>query len=84
MRSPAAEVHIDAPLVEALLSAQLPELTGEVRIVASGWDNVIARLGDDLCVRMPRRALSAPLVQHEADWAWACPSTGSGSVGAWA
>lgn len=35
--------------------------------MANGWDNVIARLGRDLCVRMPR-ALSAPLVQHEADW----------------
>lgn len=34
----------------------------------SGWDNVIARLGNNLCVRLPRRALSAPLVQHEADW----------------
>ncbi len=68
MRSPPAEVDIDAPLIEALLHDQFPELTGEVRIVANGWDNVIARLGDDLCVRMPRRELSAPLAQHEADW----------------
>jgi aminoglycoside phosphotransferase (APT) family kinase protein len=68
MRSPAAEVDIDVALIAALLRNQLPELRGEVRIVASGWDNVIARVGDDLCVRMPRRALSAPLVQHEASW----------------
>jgi aminoglycoside phosphotransferase (APT) family kinase protein len=68
MRSPPAEVEIDARLVSALLRDQFPELTGEVRVVARGWDNVIARVGDELCVRMPRRALSAPLVQHEADW----------------
>lgn len=68
MRSPPAEVDIDAGLVEALLRDQFPRLAGRVRIVASGWDNVIARLGDDLCVRLPRRTLAAPLVQHEADW----------------
>lgn len=68
MQSPAAEVAIDEALIEALLRDQFPELTGEVLIVANGWDNVIARLGTRLCVRMPRRVLSAPLVQHEADW----------------
>lgn len=68
MRTPPAEVDIDVALIDALVREQFPELAGEVRLVASGWDNVIARLGDDLCVRMPRRALSAPLVQHEAEW----------------
>lgn len=68
MSSPPAEVDVDAVLIEALLHQQLPELAGPVRVVANGWDNVVARLGDDRCVRVPRRALSAPLVQHEADW----------------
>lgn len=68
MSTPPAEVDVDAALITALVQDQLPELAGEVRIVANGWDNVIARLGDELCVRVPRRALSAPLVQHEADW----------------
>lgn len=68
MSSPAAEVDVDAELIEALLRAQFPALAGDVRVVANGWDNVIARVGDELCVRMPRRTLSAPLVQHEADW----------------
>ncbi|SDS57320.1 Predicted kinase, aminoglycoside phosphotransferase (APT) family [Friedmanniella luteola] len=68
MRTPPAEVEVDVELVETLLRSQFPAVTGEVRIVASGWDNVIARVGPDLCVRMPRRALSAPLVQHEAEW----------------
>ncbi len=68
MGTPPAEVDIDVALIEALLRSQFPALAGPVRIVANGWDNVIARLGPDLCVRLPRRALSAPLVQHEADW----------------
>lgn len=68
MRTPPAELEVDAGLVEALLGDQLPDLVGAVRVVASGWDNVVARVGDDLCVRVPRRALAAPLVQHEADW----------------
>lgn len=68
MPSPPAEVDVSVALIEALVQEQFPELVGRVEIVASGWDNVIARLGHDLCVRMPRRLLSAPLVQHEADW----------------
>jgi len=68
MRTPPTEVDVDAALIEALLQDQFPALRGQVRVVASGWDNVIARVGDDLCVRLPRRELSAPLVQHEADW----------------
>jgi aminoglycoside phosphotransferase (APT) family kinase protein len=68
VRTPAAEMDVDAALVVALLHDQLPGLTGEVRVVANGWDNVIARVGDALCVRIPRRALAAPLVQQEAAW----------------
>lgn len=68
VRSPPAEITIDVALIESLLRSQFPDLAGELRVVAQGWDNVIARLGADLCVRLPRRALSAPLVQHEADW----------------
>ncbi len=68
MRSPPAEVDISPALIDALLRDQFPALAGEVRVVGSGWDNVIARLGPNLCVRMPRRALSASLVQREAEW----------------
>lgn len=68
MPSPSAEVDLDEALITALLRDALPALAGPVEIVANGWDNVIARVGVDLCVRMPRRSLSAPLVQHEADW----------------
>lgn len=39
-----------------------------MRIVANGWDNVIARLGDDLAMRLPRRAAAAELVRNEQAW----------------
>ena len=69
MATPAAEIDIDAPLVEALLASQCPELAHlPVRVVANGWDNTIARVGDDWLVRLPRRAASAPLVENEQRW----------------
>jgi aminoglycoside phosphotransferase (APT) family kinase protein len=36
--------------------------------VAEGWDNVLFRLGPELAVRVPRRAASAPLIEHEQRW----------------
>jgi aminoglycoside phosphotransferase (APT) family kinase protein len=67
--TPAAEVEIDEALVGALVAAQHPVAADvPVRIVANGWDNVIARLGDDLMVRLPRRAASAALIEHEQRW----------------
>lgn len=52
-----------------LLLAQHSDLAElPLRVVAAGWDNVLARLGDDLVVRLPRRALAAELVAHEQRW----------------
>jgi aminoglycoside phosphotransferase (APT) family kinase protein len=66
---PAAEIAIDEALIRRLLRAQHPDLAERrLRIVASGWDNVLARLGTDLVVRLPRRALAATLVAHEQRW----------------
>jgi len=63
---PAAEIDVDVPLTRALLAEQHPDLAGRpLEIVANGWDNVMVRLGDDLAVRLPRRALAAPLLEHE-------------------
>lgn len=68
MDTPPAEVEIREGLIEALVAAQHADLLGEVRIVASGWDNVVARLGDDYAVRLPRREVAVPLIRNEARW----------------
>jgi aminoglycoside phosphotransferase (APT) family kinase protein len=66
---PAAEHAVDTELVRGLLADQHPELAAlPLRKIASGWDNVIYRLGDAHCVRLPRRQLGADLVVHEQTW----------------
>jgi aminoglycoside phosphotransferase (APT) family kinase protein len=64
--SPVAERSLDESGVRGLLRDAAPELADlPLRLVAEGWDNAIWRLGDELAVRLPRRALSAPLIAHE-------------------
>lgn len=66
---PAAEVAIDEALVRALLVDQHPDLAGlDLAVQPSGWDNAVVRIGPDLVARLPRRALSVPLVEHEQRW----------------
>ena len=66
---PPAEVPIDIALVRALLEEQQPDLAEFPLVEAGeGWDNRIFRLGGDLAVRLPRRAISAPLMEHEQRW----------------
>jgi len=58
--TPAAEVQIDESLVRALIQAQHPEFaTLDVTPIDTGWDNAIFRLGTELAVRLPRRAVAA-------------------------
>jgi aminoglycoside phosphotransferase (APT) family kinase protein len=67
--TPAAEVAIDDALVTALLADQHPDLVHlPLRLVASGWDNLIFRLGEALAVRLPRRAVAAELILNEQRW----------------
>jgi len=66
--TPPAEVSIDAALVTRLIAAQRPSLLAPVSWLSSGWDNELFRLGDDYVVRMPRRALAVPLIEHEQRW----------------
>jgi len=69
MATPAAEVEVTEGLVRALLREQHPDLADLALVeVASGWDNLIYRLGDALSVRLPRRATSAVLIEHEQRW----------------
>ena len=66
---PAAEVEVDEGLVRSLLAEQHPDLADlALTPLAFGWDNAVLRLGDDLVVRLPRRAMAAPLVEHEQRW----------------
>ena len=66
---PEAEVDVDTDLVGALLREQHPGLAGlPRRVLASGWDNVLVRIGTGLLARLPRRAAAARLVEHEQTW----------------
>jgi len=66
---PAAEVSVSPELVRRLLAAQQPDLAHlPVRLMAHGWDNIMYRLGDELAVRLPRRAAAARLIVHEQRW----------------
>ena len=68
-RTPDAEVLIDAALVKALLREQHPELADlPLRPADSGFDNAMYRLGPELAVRLPRRALGAQCILHEQSW----------------
>lgn len=66
---PAAEVPVSVELVRRLLGEQHPDLAGlPVEVLANGWDNLVCRLGEQLLVRLPRRATAAELVAHEQRW----------------
>lgn len=68
-RTPDAEHPIDVPLVRALLRCQHPDLADHpLRLVDSGWDNVMFRLADRWAVRLPRRQAAVPLIHHEQTW----------------
>ncbi len=69
MSHPLHEVHVGLPVVRSLLREQHPDLADlPLRPAARGWDNVTVRLGDELAVRLPARALAAPLIEHEQQW----------------
>ncbi|MFS0705090.1 phosphotransferase [Cellulomonas sp. 179-A 9B4 NHS] len=68
-RHPLIEVDVDADLARALLREQHPDLAGlPLHGRTNGWDNLTWRLGDDLAVRFPVRALSSELVEREQRW----------------
>jgi len=66
---PAAEVQVSVELVRRLLDEQHPDLADlPIEVLANGWDNLVCRLGEELLVRLPRRAMAAELVAHEQRW----------------
>ncbi|HMH58095.1 MAG TPA: aminoglycoside phosphotransferase family protein [Galbitalea sp.] len=65
----AADIFIDGALVHTLLRQQHPDLAElDVRLVANGWDNNLYRLGNELAIRLPRRRVAVPLIEHEQRW----------------
>jgi aminoglycoside phosphotransferase (APT) family kinase protein len=67
--TPSAEIAIDIPFAAALIAEQHPDLAHlPLSRGDEGWDNVMFRLGDELAVRLPRRALGATLIVHEQTW----------------
>lgn len=69
VQPPPAEATIDIDLVRALLEEQHADLAGlPLADAGEGWDNRTFRLGEDLAVRLPRRAASALLIEHEQRW----------------
>ena len=66
---PAAEFVIDSTLVHTLLREQHPDLAHlQLRPVGEGWDNAVFRLGEELAVRLPRRAATVTLMEREQRW----------------
>lgn len=64
-----AAVTIDEGLVRRLLEEQHPDVADlPLVLIASGWDNVNYRLGDDLTVRLPHRVQAAELIAAELRW----------------
>jgi aminoglycoside phosphotransferase (APT) family kinase protein len=67
--TPAAEFALDSAFVAGLLAEQHPDLAHlPLRVVEAGWDHALFRLGEHLAVRLPRRALAAPLIVNEQRW----------------
>jgi len=67
--TPDAEVEISVHLVRSLLATQHPDLVHlPVKIMEAGWDNVMVRLGSELALRLPRRAVADELILNEQKW----------------
>lgn len=67
--TPPAEIDIDEALIRNLLRDQYPQYAEmPVQIMEAGWDNMMVRLGDDLALRLPRRAAAEPLILNEQRW----------------
>lgn len=69
MSKPEAELEVSVALVRDLLRAQHPDLLQlPITAAASGWDNAIFRLGEQMAVRLPRRAVAVTLLENEQRW----------------
>lgn len=66
---PPAEIDVTVDVARRLLADQHPDLADRDLVeAATGWDNVVFRLGADLALRVPRRVMGADLVEREQRW----------------
>ena len=66
---PTADFEPTPDLARALLRVQHPDLADlPIELAENGWDNAMLRLGDDLALRMPRRAVAGWLLANEQAW----------------
>jgi len=69
MNIPGPDVDITGQLIRRLLREQHPDLAAlPLRPAGTGWDNAVYRLGENLALRLPRRAAAAALLEHELRW----------------
>ncbi len=64
------ELQIDVDVVRHLLASQFPRWskTPISRVLSSGTDNAIFKLGDNMCVRLPRTSGAAATLEKEQIW----------------
>src|ERR1700722_18934561 len=66
---PLADALVTLELARDLLCDQHPDLAHlAIELAENGWDNAVMRLGDDLALRLPRRAVAAQLLANEQTW----------------
>lgn len=69
MPTPLSDFEITTDLVRRLVQRQHPDLAHlPVHGRVEGWDNVTMRLGHDLAVRLPRRAIAVDLARLEHEF----------------
>jgi aminoglycoside phosphotransferase (APT) family kinase protein len=69
VREPFLVTQCDGALVRALVDEQFPQFRGvPLSYAATGWDNVMFRLGDDYAVRLPRRVEALEPLAREVAW----------------
>lgn len=67
--TPESEIDVDESLIQSLLVEQHPDLADQpITMMDAGWDNAMARIGNELAIRLPRRAIAVPFLEAEQAW----------------
>lgn len=69
MNWPEAEVRVDEDAVRQLVAEQFPSLSVDTcHFAGEGFDNYLWRIGEELVVRLPRRAAAVGPLLNEITW----------------